>query len=139
MERLWVLRVFLVLLMVGVVLYALNQEVDGWGGCDRWTATWDDYTLPAAQRQPALSMKEFYAVEDRGLLDMMMKTRLTFKAQNHLGTVLRDGFHIDLPENTMWRGGKLVRGEEVRQQMELARRPLHQPPAPTTSPLTQRV
>lgn len=138
---LWALRMVLVLLMLVVVVYAVTQEMDSWcrdeyshskGPWDRVVSNWhdDSYTVPEAQREPALSMKEFYAVEDRGLLDWMMKTRLTFQAQNHMGTVLRDGFHVDLPVDTMWRGGVLVRGEAVRQQMLLAQRPpQHQPPS----------
>lgn len=143
---LWGLRLVLVGLMLFVVFYALNSEVEGWchDEYSRAKTQWDrivynltdeSYTIPEAQRQPALSMKEFYAVPDRGLMDLMMRTRLTFKSQNHIGTVMRDGFHIDLPENTMWRGGVLVSGEDVRRQMELARQPAH-PPAPPPPPHT---
>lgn len=131
---LWLLRVCLLLLLLGVVLYTVNTEVENWchDEFSRCKSRWDkvrynladeNYTVPEAQRQPTLSMAAFYAVPDRGLTDSMLRTRLTFKTQPHVGTVLRDGFHVDLPENAMWRGGVLVLGEEVRQQRLRAQQP----------------
>ena len=145
MMVLWGLRIFLLLLILFVVVYTVSSEMDSWcshsdfdshGGSSRnmWDTIKDqNYTIEESKRQPQLSMKEFYQVEDRGLTDMMMRTRLTFKRQNHIGTVMRDGFHADLPEGTMWMNGKLVMGEDVRQQMELSKQPMPMLPHPTPS------
>lgn len=140
--QMWSLRLALFLLLAFLLLYAVNSEVEHW--CDdefsrcksRWgkfmhNLTEQQFLIPEAHRQPLVSMKEFYAVPDRGLTDLMLRTRLTYRAQNHLGTVMRDGFHIDLPEDTMWRGGVLVSGPDVRQQMTEAK---HVPGSVASSP-----
>ena len=129
MLMLWYLRLFLIFLILFVALFALNSEVSNWCS-DQYHQVWDihdkSYVIPESQRQPGMSMKKFYANEDRGLMDMMMRTRLLFKRQNHIGTVMKDGFHADLPEGTTWRGGKIVTGDDVKQQMEMAKQPLIQ-------------
>lgn len=136
----WAWRVVLLCLLAFVVVYTLNSELESWCHDEysrymsKWRKFWHNlsdhsYEIPVSQRQPTLSMKDFYAVPDRGLMDLMMRTRLTFKNQHFLGTVFRDGFHIDLPEDTMWRGGVLVSGPEVQKLRAQAL----QPPAPVPS------
>lgn len=125
------IRVALLLLMVGAALYVLNEEVESWctDTYDRYQSKYDrlvnnltdtDFTIPELQRRPPVSMTEFYATRDQTLTNMMMATRLRFQQQNHMGTVMRDGFHADLPDNAVWRGGVIVMGENIRTEVQKA-------------------
>jgi hypothetical protein len=79
------------------------------------------YQIQIQHRMPTISFKEYIQLEDRGLTDMMIRTRLTFKNQPYIGTVLRDGFHVELPDNAMWKDGTIVVGDDVRNQIQLAK------------------
>lgn len=142
MDGLILLRIFLVLLMLGVALYALNDEVECW--CNDSYAKYkskydrilhhitdDGYTIPQADRQPTESMKDLESNQQSNLVAAMMRTRLKFKQQNHVGSVMKDGFNADLPENAMWKGGTIVVGEDIRQlvqkAIELANPPMSLP------------
>lgn len=139
----WI-RAFLVLLMAGALLYALNNEVEGW--CNdsyarskskfdriRDHITDDSYTVPLADRRPTVGVREFYADNDANLTATMLRTRLKFRDQHHVGSVMRDGFHADLPPDAMWKGGVIVVGDDIRRLVQLASIvPSPPPPAPPT-------
>lgn len=130
--------------MLGVVVYALNDEVECWcnDSYSRYKSKYDkilhnmkdeSYTIPLIDRQPLESMQDFYANHEQNLIAGMMRTRLKFKEQTHVGTVMRDGFNADLPPDAMWKGGVIVVGEDIRQLILKASAPPASLPPPPQS------
>ena len=79
-----------------------------------------DYVIPVNQRRPLESVAEYYAKRDETLITMLVTTRGKFTKQHHLGTVMKDGFHTDLPNDAMWKDGKIEIGSEIQEQAESA-------------------
>ena len=73
----------------------------------------DEYVIPPHHRKPELSVKEYYKQREEILFAQMMSTRNKYQQQYHIGTVMKDGFHTDLPDNAMWRNGKVEMSAEI--------------------------
>jgi len=122
-------RIFLILLILLFCLIILNEEVESWCN-DSYSACKSkfekiahnlndtSYNVPAEAQRPNMPMKEYYEKHDQITTELMMNTRLAFREQYHVGSVMKDGFNADLPENAMWKNGVIVLGEDVRQQRQ---------------------
>lgn len=86
-----------------------------------------DFVIPEPQRKPQQSMKEFYEQQAQITRQMYMGSKLQFR-QASVGSVMQDGFHADLPPNAKWEAGRIVMGENVRQQVKDAIQTVQIPP-----------
>lgn len=97
------------LIFVFVFLTDTNQSMD------------TNHTIPEHHRDPGVSIHEFNKIKQQASIDAMLKTRLTFKEQPYFGSVMRDGFHADLPENAMWKDGIVAVGPEIQSMVAKAK------------------
>ena len=152
MDALLLLRILLIGLIAFLFLYLVNEEVELWCNdtCSRYTSKYDrvihnlsdsGFVIPEEARKPKQSMKEYYADHKDILTNLLMGTRLKYQEQYHTGTVLRDGFNADLPENAMWKNGVVVIGEDIRELniKEAAKgkkKTINPTPTPVENPVT---
>lgn len=98
----------------------------------------ENYNINLKDRRPLERMKDFYQKQEQILKDHLINTRLQFKAQHFVGSVMRDGFHSDLPSNAMWQGHKVVMGKEIEQirkkEIEKGEKQYASPPPPPSPP-----
>jgi len=121
----WTLRIFLVFFILIFLVYYMSDDVQIW--CREKYGTFKNLPdilpgynieIPPDKRQPNVSIKEFYKDRESRKRKELIETRLKFKAQPFVGSVMTDGFHADLPEGTKWKGGTIVGGQEVQQEMK---------------------
>lgn len=121
---LFVLRGLVLVIIILVVLYAVNPEIECWCN-ERWEIVQErysnmsnamkdvDFDVPLNKRRPKESIKDFYRSQESVLFGQLFSTRGKYLTQHHVGTVMKDGFHTDLPDNAMWRNGMVVIGPEI--------------------------
>jgi len=72
-----------------------------------------NYTIPLADQKPQFAFPEYQKNREKILTDLMLKTRMKFTQQYFVGSVMRDGFNATLPNNAMWKGGKIEIGNHI--------------------------
>jgi hypothetical protein len=129
MSGLYMFRLFLCLVFVSLVIltllpdaHLLYQEhfsleenpdvhpllVPQW---NQHGSTWE---VDPDKRNPGLSIEEFYRTRTERRHKALIETRAMYPTQHHEGTLLTDGFHADLPPDSMWKDHTIVRGPEVQ-------------------------
>jgi len=123
---LFLLRGFIIILIIFMILYAVNPEMECWCN-ERWETVQEKYTgisdafkeknfnVPETDRRPEQRMKDYYRRQDTHLFGQLLHTRNRYKTQHHLGSIMKDGFHADLPPDAMWRDGIVQIGEDIRE------------------------
>lgn len=125
-----VLRVFVVLIILLAVLYMVNPNVEIW--CSEcWESAQEkyeeltknlrdtNYNIPLSARRSADSVKVYYQQREDEMLKHLLGTRSKYKTQHHVGSVMQDGFHVDLPYDAMWKNHIIVRGPEIQKLSEI--------------------
>lgn len=140
---LFVLRGFVMILLLAFIFYVINPDgsvsieklQENFTVFQNMTERLKDinYNVPVKDRRPVERMKDFYKKQEKILLDQLVNTRTKFKMQHFIGTVMRDGFHSDLPLNAMWRGSKVEIGDNIAKLIIKEAEKGNQPP-PTPSP-----
>jgi hypothetical protein len=138
---LFLLRGLIIVFIIFVILYAVNPEIECWCN-ERWETVQEKYggisdalrdknfNVPLGDRRPPERMKDYYRKQDTKLFGHVLKTRNKYKTQYHLGSVMKTGFHSDLPPDAMWRDGIVEIGEDIR-EMSLRKaeeKPMYGPP-----------
>jgi len=135
--------IFFVLIFFALFLLVSDPTTDNgdyykpWSIITQWKEA--NFVVPEADRKPKVSMLEFYKKQDDLIWEMILKSRLEFKEQHFVGTVMKDGYHADLPSDCMWKNGKVEKSREVQKiRAEEAAKGAHNPggmkaPAPETS------
>jgi hypothetical protein len=120
-----VLRGLVVIILFLAVLYLVNPNVEIWCG-EQWEAAQAkyeelsknlrdmNYNVPLAVRRSADSVKAHYERREEEMLQHLLGTRSKYKTQHHVGSVMQDGFHVDLPPDAMWQNHTIVRGIEIQ-------------------------
>lgn len=109
--------VFLVLLCFALFLLISDPISDNgdyykpWSIINQWKET--NFIVPETARKPAVSIQEFYQKQDDLIWEMILKSRLEFKEQHFVGSVMKDGFHSDLPADCMWKNGKIEKNKTI--------------------------
>ena len=82
----------------------------------------EEYNIPEMYLRPDKRMLEFYRNHEEEVLSQMINTRKEYKNQHFVGSVLTDGFHASLPQNSKWVNGMVViGGEDIRKEGESLR------------------
>lgn len=124
MRLIWLLRIVLIAFLLVFFLYYMSDDVQIWcreryGAFENLPDILPGYNLdiPAEKRHPDVSIREFYADREGRIRRELIETRMKFKAQPFVGSVMTDGFHSDLPLGTKWEGGTIVGGEKVKNEL----------------------
>jgi hypothetical protein len=135
----FVLKGFILVLLLGFIVYCIDSN--GKISIEKVAALSQlndsEYTIPESDRKAPFSPREYRVNRDKIATDIFMKSRLQFKEQHFVGSPLRDGFHASLPLNAMWKGGKIVIGDDVaalrRKEAEKTGLASHAAPPPTVA------
>jgi len=73
----------------------------------------NEFIIPENDRKPKEDIKEFYKNQDQKLFNQLITTRSKYVNQHHVGSVIKDGFNTNLPENYMWKNSKIETGKHV--------------------------
>jgi len=109
--------VFFVLLVFALFLLVSDPTSDNgdyykpWSIVTQWREA--NFVVPESDRKPKISMSEFYQKQDDLIWEMILKSRLEFREQYFIGTVMKDGFHSDLPPDCMWKNGKIEKSKVI--------------------------
>jgi hypothetical protein len=124
---LFVLRGFMVVLLLALIFYVLNP--DGSISIEKMHENFPvfksitenlrdlNYNVPIKDRRPLERMVDYYKNQEKIMMDLLVNTRMKFRQQHFIGTVMRDGFHSDLPDNAMWRGSKIEMGDNIAKML----------------------
>lgn len=110
-NHLIVIRLILLLLVIGVLLYTFYPPVQSWihekGRMD-WGSE-KEFEVPVEfQLPPGISLKAFYETRHLSMLDTWRKHLQKHPEQPQYGSIHHDGFGLDLPETMQWKGGKII-------------------------------
>ncbi len=78
------------------------------------------WEIPSDQRKPQESMVDFYSKQAERLLSYWIQSEKKFTGHHPPSSPMTDGFHPDLPEDCMWKNGKIERGPEVAKLIKQA-------------------
>jgi hypothetical protein len=76
------------------------------------------YIVPEEFLRPEIPFKDFQKKRKELLTEYLLTTREKFKEQHNIGSVMTDGYHISMPENSMWKGGTIEISEEIGKEVE---------------------
>jgi hypothetical protein len=76
------------------------------------------YIVPEEYLRPELSFKDFQKKRKELLTEYLLTTREKFKEQHNIGSVMTDGYHISMPENSMWKGNTIEMIEDIGKEVE---------------------
>jgi hypothetical protein len=69
--------------------------------------TEDKYMVPEKDRSPEQSIQEFYKNQEEIMHKYMLDTRSLYSTQYFVGSVVKGGFHVLMPENGQWNNHKI--------------------------------
>lgn len=100
--HLWqILSLFAIVVIYSVLLMPVSHSTDY-------------FKIPEQHRRPASSLSDFYTNHSKLVVEPYLTTRLKYKKQYHVPSVMVDGFHSYLPENAMWRNGIVEISDDVK-------------------------
>lgn len=115
----WIQFVLMLVVLSGFIFLLVTHNEDS---IRHYTShlTENEYIIPDDRRNTDLSVQAYYETRDKIVLNEMLTTRQTFINQYHVGTLFKDGFRNDLPEDAMWKDGKICIGPQVRKLRQAA-------------------
>ncbi len=67
------------------------------------------YIVPLHARHPPVPFREFIKTQNETrAIDYALLSRIKFKEQQHFGSVMTDGNHVDLPDHAIWKNGQVI-------------------------------
>ncbi len=121
------MRIGIVSVAMLLIVYVASADVAAW--CDdkrlQFEGLWRNfrdmqYNVPEGHRRPQATVREWNRDREAKLTEFALATRRKYLKQYHVGSIRKDGFHADLPENAVYRGFKVVTGPEVKAQNRTA-------------------
>ncbi len=105
----WIQFGMLVVVLSAFIFLLLNENQDNLRFLTSQLVE-DEFMIPADKRRADKSIQEYYDNRQAHVWGDLLATRQLFLSQYHVGTVMKDGFRADLPENAMWKNGKIEIG-----------------------------